>query len=392
MPSSPHPSSPNMTIAHVITRFERAGSEENTTFTINHQAKTGHSCILICGSSPDKDMIAKLDERIEIIEVPDLVHHLSPLKDIACLRTLRRCFRNHRVTLVHTHQSKAGILGRLAARQAKVRHVLHTTHILAFLNVRLIKRFIYLTAERIAGRATDAFIHVSPAMEKACRQAGIGKTKIHRVIYSGMDLTRFQDAPLPNDFSKLRASLSASQDRQIVLYLSAFEPRKRQADFVRQFRDVVIRVPNVLLLLAGTGPEEQHVRGLIDELGLSDHVKMLGYRGDPEKLIALSDICVFASEREGLPRSVIQYVAGGKPIITTGLPGIEMLVQNRMNGYVVAVDDLHAMAPALIELLNDETLRLDMARRSAEMDLSQWEAETMVTEIDYLIEELVSSN
>ncbi len=377
-----------LTIVHAITRFERAGAEENTALTINHQAQMGHRVLLVCGKGADKEMLATLDGGVEIVEIPDLVHPISPLCDLKALGALRQLFRTLTVDLVHTHQSKAGILGRLAAKWAGVPHVVHTTHILAFLNVGPLKRLIYWVLEKLTGFTTDAFIHVSPAMEQACLSAGIGHGKIHRVIYSGMDLAKFKTAQLPEDAAEILGGFESKP--LVVLMLAAFEPRKRHQEFISVFGAVLRQQPNAVLLLAGTGSETPAVRAYIKNLNLTDKIKLLGYRDDPEALITLSDICMLASEREGLPRSVIQYVAGGRPVVATALPGLEILIQHGSNGFLVPVDDLQAMVPHFLGLMEDETARVEMGKRSADRNLEAWESQHMVAQINALVEELVA--
>ena len=128
---------------------------------------------------------------MEILELPSLVHPIAPLSDVKALRDLVRTFRRLTPDVVHTHTSKAGILGRLAARAASVPVVVHGVHIVPFVNVGRLETFVYLTAERAAQGVTHAFIDVSPGMRDLCVRAGVGAPERHHVIQSGFDAVSF---------------------------------------------------------------------------------------------------------------------------------------------------------------------------------------------------------
>ena len=157
-----------LTIAHVITRFIRGGADENTRLSCNAQAAAGHRVALIFGREAHEEMLAALDPRVERIRIDALVRRIDPVCDALTLMSLVRTLRDLKPDIVHTHTSKAGILGRLAGRIARAKAIVHGVHILPFLNVRRFKRWVFLAVERLTAPLTDAFVSVSPKMQECC--------------------------------------------------------------------------------------------------------------------------------------------------------------------------------------------------------------------------------
>lgn len=371
-----------MRIVHLITRFMRAGSEENTLITCRGQVAAGHEVHLLHGREFDAVYAGRVDPDIVVASVPELVHRLSPIDDVRAISALTRRIRALAPDVVHTHQSKAGIIGRIAARRAGVPTIIHGVHILPFVNVGPIQRRGYIAVERWVASFTDAFINVSLGTRDACIDVGIGRPEQHFVVHSGFDLARFATASAPADWARLLNVPHDTSPRPILLMLAALEPRKRHAEFLRLFPRVVARFPDVRLLLAGEGPTRDAVAATIVDTGLTDNVKLLGFQSEPEKLIALADICVLTSKREGLPRVIMQYLAGGRAVISTALPGLSEVLADGINGIVTDPDDLEQTIDAIIELLDDRPRRLALADGARQTDLASWNASNMHAAID----------
>lgn len=363
-------------IVHVITRFVNGGADENTLLTCNHQAEAGHEVWLVYGRDWTERMRGQLDPRVRAVELPSLVREVSPVKDIAALAGLARLYRRVRPDIVHTHTSKAGIVGRLAALAWLPARGVHGVHILPFTSEPFLKRIVYVLLEKLVALRTHAFIDVSEGMRDLCLEYRLGTNDNHFVIRSGMDVAKFRKATPADDIAAL------SGGEAVVLgYVAVLERRKRHREMLEALVPVLKAQSHVFLVLAGDGPERHVIEAIIHENGLQDRVRVLGFREDVERVVAGCDICVFASQREGLPRSVVQYVIAGKPVVASALPGIERVIRDGENGFVVAGDRLEGLAEGVEMLMRDTGLRASFAAASAATDLSEWDARTMTDQI-----------
>lgn len=364
-------------IAHVITRLVNGGADENTVISCNQAVRSGHDVILVHGAQTRPEILATVDERVKIVELPSLVRPIAPLGDMKALGDLVRIFYRLRPDVVHTHTSKAGILGRLAARAASVPVVVHGVHIVPFVNVGQLETFAYLRAERAVQGMTHAFIDVSPGLRDLCVKAGVGAPDRHHVVESGFDLSRFRAATQPEDWRDLLRLEPDDPRPPVVLMLAVFEARKRHLEFLEKLPRIVARFPGVRFVLAGDGTLRDAIDSRIKTLGIERNVVLTGFHPHPEQLIALADICLLASAREGLPRVLMQYLAGGKPVVASDLPCIDDVLRHDVNGLVAGSDDLDGLADAVISLLEDDARRARLARGAATTQLSEWDAARM---------------
>ncbi len=183
-----------MHIVHILTRFLRAGSEENTLHSALHQARTGHRVTILHGKEYDERQYQLIGCKIEVRCIPALVHPIDIVSDLRAIRDIRRFLAGNNADIVHTHQSKAGIVGRVAARLAGTPAVVHGVHIVPFNNVGLAQRLVYLAAEHATAAVTDMFIHVSEGTRTAYLKRKIGRGVPQVVVRSGMAIEKFRSA------------------------------------------------------------------------------------------------------------------------------------------------------------------------------------------------------
>lgn len=361
-----------MHIAHLVTRLLRAGSEENTLATCQWQVEAGHRVTLIHGDGHDPYWENNMPVGVERIAVPEMVHAVRPMQDIRAVARLRSVYRDIAPDVIHTHQSKAGILGRIAAHAAPDAVVAHGIHIVPFEGVSPAKRALYIAAEKMVARRTDVYIGVSEAVGRAYVQAGITRRGRVHCVRSGMDLARFQTPQLPGDWRALLGVPTGNARPMVALMMAAFEPRKRHVAFLQAFARVAHTMPDLKLLLAGRGPEEARVRAAVQDLGLGDRVVFCGHRSDPEALFALADLSILTSEREGLPRVAVQSIAAGCPMLVQDLPGLDEVVQHRENGWISDPHDIDATVGQMCSLLKDPMQLARLRRGARAADLGDW--------------------
>lgn len=364
-----------MRIIHMLTRLLRAGSEENTVATCLWQADHGHDVTLIHGPDPDPHWAATYGGKLSFIQIDNLVHPINPFQDVKAVHATQRPFRDLNPDVIHTHQSKAGIIGRLAANAAPNALVVHGIHILPFDGVSAAKRAVYIAAEKHAARHTDLFMAVSRSVGQVYIDARICDHV--EPVYSGMPLAPFRSATPPADWSILLDQPPDAPRKPVVLVLAAFEPRKRHIPFLDAMAKVIANHPDLRILFAGTGPIERDVRAAVSRLGLESHVTFCGHRNDPHALIALADLCVLTSEREGLPRVVVQSIAAGTPVLVSDIPGIDEILHDGVNGLITDAHDLDDTAQHVSALLADPDALAKLAEGARKTDVSNWDLERL---------------
>tara|TARA_B110000285_G_C15085332_1_gene595885 strand:- start:8 stop:1162 length:1155 start_codon:yes stop_codon:yes gene_type:complete len=371
-------------IVHVITRLINGGADENTVISCNYSISVGNNVSLIMGSNADKEILNKLDKKVNLITVKNLIRSINPYKDILALIHVRKEIKKLSPDIVHTHTSKAGFIGRLAAWLSGVPLIVHTVHILPFINENFIMKILYLLLEKLIAIVTDKYINVSSGMMETSLRYKVGTQAKHSIIYSAFDTLKFRDAIYSNNLNEPSVNKKIFKNKKIILMIGAFEKRKRHRELVDIFNKVLKNYSNALLLLVGDGKLMHEVKNQVKKLRLDEKIIFTGFRDDPEKFIALADICILNSVREGLPRVVMQYIAGGKPAITTNLPGIDEIVKDGINGCVFSMHDPEALYNKLSDLLSDDDKLEKLTNGAKETDVSNWSIENMGKKIEDL--------
>jgi glycosyltransferase involved in cell wall biosynthesis len=331
------------------------------------------------------------NQGIEIIDVPSLVRRISPINDLRALVALFRLMRKTEPHIVHTHTSKAGILGRLAAWLARVPTIIHTSHGHVFYGHfgRLLSR-IFLQMEKLLGRITHHHIALTPEEGKDYLNLGVAKSKNISVIHSGVDLNCFKRSA--TESNPKRNKLGISPDSLVVGYVGWLIPIKGVTYLVKAMSEVVQSHPNSLLLLVGKGDEkgeeEIKLKEQVENLGLANNVRFLGWRPDVDEIMGCFDIFVLPSLNEGMGRVLVEAMSAGLPIVASRVGGIPDLVTHGENGLLVPPADACALERAISDLLNDEDRRKHMGEIGKRI-CRPYSVEAMVEKIDDLYCRLV---
>lgn len=344
-------------IAHIITRLELGGAQQNTLYCCAHHDRKRYEIVLICGEGGYLDGVARKIPGCKTYFLSELKHPIQPFWDKQALDRLTQVLRDEKVDLVHTHSSKAGILGRLAAKRAGVKAIVHTIHGWGFYPGQFFPlKWLYRSLERWAAGFTDLLIAVGRENMETGLKAGIGRQDQYRVIHSGIDPKLYRVPPMK------RARSRKSDGRPTVLILSNFKNQKSPFAVVEVAQALVRSVPGALFLWAGDGPLKKKVQRSIDQKGLSENFRLLGWRDDVSNLLSACDVLLLTSIYEGLPRVVLQAMAAGKPVVATDVSGTPEAVRHGVTGYLHHPGGSKAMAESLAILLKDP----DKARRMGE--------------------------
>lgn len=380
-----------MRILHVITKLELGGAQQNTLFTCRRLAEAGHEVVLASGPGGRLDAeAARGPFRHEVIRT--LVRPIAPWRDLRTVWALRRLIRSSRPDIVHTHSSKAGALGRLAARLAGARAVVHTVHGWSFSeNHPPLARRIYRVVERVCSPLTDRFISVSARDLETGHRLGIVPDDRGVVIRSGIDMTRFRpDGP---GRQELRTQWRVRDSDVVVVNVSCLKPQKAPLDFVRAAAQASLRAPALFFVLVGDGVLRREVEDEVRRQGLDDRFLLTGWREDVPEILRAADVVALTSLWEGLPRAAVQARVSGRPLVATAVNGTPEAVEAGVTGLLRPARDVEGLAKDLARLATDDALRRRMGQAAAESAdfRAEFDEEEMVRRQLALYEELVGS-
>ena len=376
-------------ICHVITRMIVGGAQENTLLTIIGHLQKGHEVTLVTGPSPgpEGELLANKDfPPFEIVTNPHLVREINPWHDWQAYRSLKKFFRSRNFDVVHTHSSKAGVVARVAAAHAGVPFVTHTVHGQAFHRYeKPWKNFLYIRAEKFAARYCPRIYAVAQAMVDQCVQAGVAPREKYKVVYSGMEIGKFLNArPEP----ELRAQLGIPADAQVVGTLARLFPLKGYEQFIPAAGAIAALCPRAHFLIVGNGVMMDDIRQQIKELGIADRFSFAGLVPPDQvhRYLAQMNLLVHLSLREGLPRSVVQALASGKPAIGYCLDGTPEVIVNGKTGYTVPPESIDKVVDAAVKILSDDTLAQQMGvnGRALVAERFDWHRMADILEQEYL--------
>ena len=346
-------------IVHLITRLELGGAQQNTLYCVEHHDRDRFEVGLWAGEGGILDARARMCERADVRILPWLVHPIAPLRDIAAVVRLASMLRD--VDLLHTHSSKAGILGRAAARLAGLRGVVHTVHGWSFNDVQpWVARRFYLEAERAAARFTDRIVCVARFDRDRGLASGIGHDAQYRILRSGIDPSLYT-APA-GARERLRASIGATPDDVVVGSITNFKPQKGPLDLVEAARLARLRDRRLVFMIAGDGALRLEVQRAIARADLQGAVHLLGWRDDVPELLAAMDIFLLTSLFEGLPRVVLQAIVASVPVVATHTGGVAEVVVHGETGLLVPPGQPAAAATAILALAGDARVRARFAQ------------------------------
>lgn len=381
-------------VVHVITRLELGGAQQCTLCVAARLPRQRWRVSLVTGVADLLDEDAGQIEHVPLHSVRSLVREIAPLHDVAALAALVRLLRRMRRAddvpmIVHTHSSKAGILGRVAARAAGIHHVVHTYHGFGFNDRQPRALFAaFVATERAVAPLTSAFVCVSRENLRAGSALRVLDPRRTTLIRSGFDLDQFRPAAADGD--RLRRELGLRDETPLVGTIACLKPQKAPLDFVAAAQRVARTRPDVHFVVAGDGVLRPEVERARDAAGLRDRLHLLGWRRDVPDLLAALDAFALCSHWEGLPRVIPQAQSLGVPVVATAVDGTREAIDEGRTGLLVAPGDADAMADRLLRLLGDRELRQRLGDAGAAA-VGEFDAALMVARHGELYERLLAS-
>lgn len=375
-----------MKIVHVITRLIIGGAQENTLLSCEGQHDLGHDVTLITGPAigPEGSLMDRAGGHGYRVEVVDAMRRaILPGKDYRTYAWLVRRLRELSPDVVHTHSSKAGIIGRWAAHKAGVPAVVHTIHGLAFTaSTRTSVNWAYKRLEAWTAPVTDRIACVATEMARQSLDAGIGKPEQYVTVYSGMETRQYLDAASRR--AETRARLGLRPEHVAVGTIARLFHMKGHDDLLGMAPRLCAAHPNLRFLWVGDGLLREQFERQMSALGLRDRFVLTGLV-KPDQIPELAnamDVLVHPSRREGLARAIVQGQLGGCPAVAYDIDGNREGLLEGQTGFAVKAFDQAALEQKLSMLVADEPRRRQMGARGREFALGRFDARVMVDALE----------
>ncbi len=374
-----------MHIVHYITRLIIGGAQENTLLTVEDQHHLfGDRVTLITG--PGVGPEGSLEQRarnsgLDLQLIGSSQRAIHPWHDWQTYRQLTRMLREIKPDLLHTHSSKAGIIGRAAAAKLNMPCV-HTIHGSAFHYGQSPLAFhLYKSLECWAGKKTDKFISVCDSMTEQYVAAGVAPRDKFVTVYSGFDVEPFLAPVRPPE--QIRAELGLKAEHVVIGKVARLFPLKGHEYVVRAAKAVIEKCPFVRFLFVGDGILRKGFEEELKSLGLRDYFIFAGLV-PPEKvpeLVHAMDIVVHTSVWEGLARVLPQGLIAGKPVVSYDVDGAREVVIPGETGFLVPPRAIPELSEALCMLACDSQLRNRLGETGRARFTDQFRHQTMTKQI-----------
>ncbi|MFA6358384.1 MAG: glycosyltransferase family 4 protein [Candidatus Omnitrophota bacterium] len=381
---------PKINLLYIVTKLELGGAQKQLLSLIEGLDKKKYNIFLFTA----KDGLL-IDAALSICNLnvhrsTFLERSINPIKDLLALIEISGFIKKNKIQIVHTHSSKAGILGRFAARLAKTPVIIHTVHGWSFHDYQpALASYFYLILEKISACFTSKIIVVSNFDRIKGLKNSIGQEKSYTLIRYGIDASRFKSREKLGNFKK---SLGIKDSDLAVGMIACFKPQKSPLDFIKLAKAIKVNFSNVKFILVGDGQLRVKICALIKEFDLENQVILTGWRNDVPQILSSLDVFVLTSRWEGLPIVILEAMAVGVPFVATDTGGIKEIAENLKSGYLVMCADLLSMQAKLEELLSNPQRRREFVTASeAIINSGEFDLSKMVMDTERLYSDLLNA-
>jgi len=349
-------------LLYVITKLELGGAQKQLLILINNLDKKKYNIFLFTARGGLLVREAASIEGLTLKKSKFLERLINPLKDVLALVEIYYFIKKNRIQIVHTHSSKAGILGRLAAKLAKTPIIIHTVHGWSFNDYQPVGiKYFYIILEKICAVFTNKIIVVSGFDKEKGLKNLIGRKDQYILVRYGIDNQVFRDTKKRNE---ARESLGLTDADLVIGMVACFKIQKAPLDFIELAGLIKKDFPGAKFVLVGDGELRKKINARIKQLNLEGQVILTGWRNDIATILSGLDIFVLTSLWEGLPIAALEAMAVGLALVVTDTGGIKEVIINDKTGYLVKPHDILSMQNRLAELLNNTQKRNEFVRLS----------------------------
>lgn len=371
-------------ILHTTTRLVLGGGVEKNIYYTIAGLKDEFEFHLSCGADLTDDLFIHHPE-IKIITCPYLVNKISFIKDIKALWFYYKLIKKEKYDIVHTHETKASFITKLAAWLARCPYVIYGLHGVTFNDpMSAAKRKFYILLEKLTIRCADLVISVGYNTIEAYHKEHIGKNIPYEIVRSGIDIDRYiKEAITEEDEKKqFRRSLGIDETDIVIINVGRFSYSKAQRYTINAFAELKKKFANLKLLLIGEGELLDECKLLCEHLNLNkETVVFLGYQQDVPKFLSISDLFMFTSLREGLPRVIVEASLLQLPVVTFLVEGATEVLENNKTGFIVEQGNGESLVYSAEQLILYPDLRRQFGKLAREHVIQRWDMRLMVEQL-----------
>ena len=388
-------------VIHIITRLDKGGSAETTLQVASLLNREKYDIFLVHGLSLESNMGVMEQEAlirdlslaekkgVRVFTISSLVRRLSLRNDLLAFVSIYRLIKRIKPHIVHTHTSKAGVLGRVAAYLAGVPVIIHTPHghvFHSYYGYIVTKMIVFV--ERILSLMTDKITALTERERDEHLECGIASTNKYIIIHSGVTLQQIMNTNI--DIEKGKKKLGIPQNSNVIGAVGRLVPVKGHKYLVSAAKKITKEFDNAVFVFVGDGYLESKLERQAESLGIRDNIIFAGWRSDVIDVLDLFDILVLPSLNEGMGKVLIEGMALGKPIVASSVGGIIDLVKNGDNGILVPPRDSDGLSDAILNLIRNKKLAQELGKNGKAKVYPEYDTTVMIRQIEDLYESLLN--
>ena len=345
-------------ILHTTTRLVRGGGVENNIYHTIDQLKNEYDFILSSGIDMHENPFAD-DPKVKVIVCKDLIHSIHPWYDLKALLFYYRLIKRERIEVIHTHETKASFITKLSAWLAGCPYIIYGLHGVTFNDpMSKLKRNFFIFLEKVSIGVSDIIVSVSHDTIRHYHENNIGRKIPHTVVRSGIDLKKFFALTHveENDQENLKRKLGIGESTKVIINVGRFSFSKAQRYTLQCFARLKKDFPDSKLIFIGEGELLDECKKLAKDLDIADSVLFEGYQKNVPLYLSISNLFLFTSLREGLPRVIVEAALMKVPVAAFEVEGIREVIEHNVSGVVVPQYDVDALYQGAKNILTDGKL------------------------------------
>ena len=379
-------------VAQVITRMDWGGSPDIVRLLCQGLDKDRYEVTFICGQSvypteKTREFLKGMKERA--ITIRDLKRDINLFFDFLAFFKLYAIFRKEKFDIVHTHTAKAGCLGRIAARLAGIKVILHTSHghnFYGYFGPVLSKLIVFI--ERFLSSFTDKIITLTSLEQKDLLRFKVAAQEKIEIAHTAVEMIR--DNMLDHEKKALlKSELGINEGHIVVGMVGRLEKIKGVKYFIEAALQIAQKFSNVQFVLVGEGSLKEELKMRVKQAESEDRFIFCGWRDDTIDIMRLMDMMVLASLNEAVGLVLIEAQGLGIPVIASAVGGIPEVVEDSKSGILVPPKDIKALYEAMVVLIEDDSRRKEMGKAASDFVQNKYDAQDLADRISVIYESLL---